>query len=291
MRSRQQSVVLLVACVLFFGRQMLAQQEVTFEILATFDYPEALDTSASGINESGDVVGSFVDGLGQTQGFVRFADGTFSDPIAYPTAQTTYLSDINNTGTMCGSYGLADGTFHGFFLSGSTFTNFDLHARNTYLRGVNDAGNFCGTTIDQAFVSIDGTLTMFAIPRWEIMDAYGINNLNSVVGGAVRYPQIEYSFRRDADGKLIWPIRAPGFANTGMFGVDDNGRMVGFVTHPDMNTQAVLLRPSHRFAYFAYPGAIFTEFNDINNHGQICGIYHSPDGKSHGFIVLVRRDD
>jgi hypothetical protein len=289
MRSRQQSVLLLAACVLFFGRQMLAEQEVSFEILASFDYPEALHTFPTGINESGVVVGSFINGLNQTQSFVRFANGTFSDPIVYPTAQSTYLSDINNTGTMCGSY-ILDGRYHGFFLSGSTFTNFDLDTPNTLLRGVNDAGNFSGTTIDRAFVSIDGTLTMFAIPRQAIMDAYGINSLNQVVGGAVHGREIEYSFRRDADGKIVWPIRAPGFANTGMFGVNDKGRMVGFVTSLDAPTQAVFLRPSHRFAFFSYPGAIFTEFTDINTGGKICGTYHSPDGKAHGFIVLVRGD-
>ena len=156
---------------------------------------------------------------------------------------------------------------------------------------MNDAGNFSGTTIDQAFVSIDGTLTMFAIPRQAIIDAYGINSLNQVVGGAVHGAEIEYSFRRDADGKIVWPIQAPGFANTGMFGVDDKGRMVGFVTSVAAPTQAVFLRPSHRFAFFAYPGAIFTEFTDINTHGQICGNYDSPDGKEHGFIVLVRGDN
>ena len=291
MRSRRKFALVLAACVLFFGEQILAEPEVTFKVLATFDYPGALETSPGGINESGEVVGSFVNELGYSQGFIRFADGTFSDPIVYPGAQSTYLSDINNTGIMCGSYTLGDGIFHGFFLSGSTFTNFDLHTRNTYIRGVNDAGNFCGTTIDQGFVSIDGIVTMFAIPKQAIVEAYGINNLNQAVGGAVRYPQIEYSFRRDPDGRFVWPIRAPGFANTGVFGVDDKGRMVGFVTQPDTYTQAVLVRPLYRFDVFAYPGAILTEFNDINTHGQICGKYDSPDGKSHGLIVLVRGND
>ena len=292
MRSRQQSVLLLAAGILFFGRQILAAPEVTFEIVTSFDYPGALDTSPSGINESGTVVGSFVNGLSQVQSFVRFADGTFSDPIMYPGSQSTYLSDLNNTGTMCGTY-LLDGTYHGFFLSGSTFTNFDLHTRtgNTLLRGVNDAGNFCGDTIEKAFVSIDGTLTMFAIPKAAITGACEINSLNQVVGSEVHGPEIEYSLRRDPDGKIVWPIRAPGFANTGMFGMDDKGRMVGFVTSLDAPTQAVFWSPSHRFAVFAYPGAIFTEFNDINSHGQICGNYDSPDGKQHGFIALVRADD
>jgi hypothetical protein len=269
---------------------MLAGHDVTFVILTSFDYPGALATSPSGINESGTVVGSFANELNQIQSFVRFDDGTFSDPIVYPTSQSTYLSDINNTGTMCGSY-ILNGAYHGFFLSGSTFTNFDLNTPNTLLRGVNDAGNFCGTTVEQAFISIDGTLTMFAIPRYAITDAGGINNRNQMVGGAVRYPQIEYSYRRDPDGKIVWPIRAPGFANTGMFGVDDKGRMVGFVTSLDGPTQAVFSRRSNQFTVFTYPGAIFTEFTDINSHGQICGNYDSPDGKQHGFIALVTTDD
>jgi len=269
---------------------MLAEPDVTFEILTTFDYPGALDTYPSGINERGVVVGDFHNEANQTQGFIRFADGTFSDPIVYPNSQSTYPSDINNTGTMCGSY-ILNGTYHGFFLSGSTFTNFELDTPNTLLRGVNDAGNFSGTTIDRGFVSIDGTLTMFDIPKQVIIDAYGINSSNQVVGGAVHGAEIEYSFRRDPDGKIVWPIRAPGFANTGMFGLDDKGRMVGFVTSLDGPTQAVFLRPSHRFASFSYPGAIFTEFYDINSGGMICGGYHSPDGRAHGFIVRVRADD
>lgn len=287
MKSRQWSVIALAACVLFCGRQIIVGQEVTFEILTSFDYPGAVSTSPGGINDSGVVVGSFVNAVNQTQGFIRFADGTFSDPIAHPSARSTYLSDINNTGTMCGSY-LTDSTYHGFFFSGSTFTNFDLNAANTLVSGLNDAGNFCGTTIEQAFVSINGTLSMFAIPKAAITEADGINNLNQAVGGAARYPQIEYSFRRGPSGKLTWPIRAPGFANTGMFGVDDKGRMVGFVTSPAAPTQGVFLRPPDRWAYFAFPGASFTEFHDINSHGQICGEYDSPDGKQHGFIVLVR---
>jgi hypothetical protein len=278
--------------VLFFARQMLAAPDVTFEILATFDYPGALETSPSGINESGTIVGSFVNGFNQVQSFVRYPDGTFSDPIMYPNADATYLSGLNNTGTMCGTY-LLGGFYHGFFLSGSIFTNFDLNTPNTLLKGVNDAGNFCGTTIDQGFVSIDGTLTRFDIPQQAIVDAYGINNLNWVVGGAVANHgyEIEYSFLRRPDGKLRWPIQSPEFRNTGMFGVDDKGRMVGFVTDLTAPTQAVFLRGTDQFTCFVYPGAIFTEFTDINNRGLICGQYDSPDGKQHGFIVSVRAND
>ena len=293
MGSRRHWVLVLATWVLLFPRQIEAAQEVTFEIMASFDYPGAVGTAASGINDEGIVVGTFVNELNQTQSFVRFADGTFSDPIIYPGSESTYLSDLNNTGTMCGSY-LLDGRYHGFFLSGSTFTRFDLDGPNTLLRGVNDAGNFSGTTIDQGFVSINGTVTMFDIPMQAIIDAYSINNLNQVVGGAVAVHgfEIEYSFRRGPNGVLIWPIRAPGFRNTGLFGLDDKRRMVGFVTNLDGTpTQAVFLRAPNQFTFFTYPGAIFTEFSDINNHGEICGEYDSPDGVEHGFIARVTPAD
>ena len=293
MGSRWRFVVLLLAVwMLFFGPQMQAATGVTFQVVTSFDYPGALDTSPSGINESGTVVGSFVNGFNQVQSFVRYPDGTFSQPIVYPNAQSTYLSGLNNTGTMCGTY-LLGGFYHGFFLSGSIFTNFDLNTPNTLLKGVNDAGNFCGTTIDQGFVSIDGTVTRFDIPQQAIVDAYGINNLNRVVGGAVANHgyEIEYSFLRRPDGKLRWPIYSPDFRNTGMFGVDDKGRMVGFVTDLDAPTEAVFLRGTDQFTYFVYPGAIFTEFTDINNRGLLCGQYDSPDGKQHGFIARVRDEE
>jgi uncharacterized membrane protein len=287
MKQRQRLALLLAACVLFFGREILAEQEVTFEILARFDYPGGSNTFVSGINDRGDVVGSFVNKeLNRAEGFVRFADGTFSDPIVNPAGRSTYPSGINNNGTICGSYNLADGaTFRGFLLSGSTFTNFDFGAPNTYIRRVNDAGNFCGTTLDQAFVSIDGTLIMFAIGN-RTTDAWGINNLNQVVGGSTRLAT-EYSFRRDADGSIDSPIKAPGFANTDMFDIDDKGRVVGFVVDSDANTQGFLLRPGHRFAFFSYPGASITEFLGINNHGYICGTFGDANG-SHGFVVRVR---
>jgi hypothetical protein len=289
MKPRQRLALLVATCVLFLARQLLAEQGVTFEILASFDYPGASDTYPAGINDLGEVVGPFYSqSLNQTQGFVRFADGTFSDPIVNPAGRSTLPWDINNNGTICGSYVLADGvSSRGFLLSGSTFTNFDFGTPNTYLRGVNDAGNFCGSTVEQAFVSINGTLTMFAIRNAGITDAWGINNLNQVVGVAARLTT-NASFRRDANGRIDWPIQAPGFVNTNMFDIDDKGRMVGYVQNPDTSTLGLFLRPPDQFSFFSYPGATSTEFHDINDRGRICGIYYSADFRAHGFIVRVR---
>jgi hypothetical protein len=72
-----------------------------------------------GINDTGDVVGSFTDepGTGRgISGFTRYADGTFSPPIVYPGAFQTVLTGINNNGTAVGFYSTETPTAtHSFF--------------------------------------------------------------------------------------------------------------------------------------------------------------------------------
>ena len=296
MKSWRRFVLLVAVSLVFLCRQMFAQQEVTFEILGSFDYPGAVDTYATGSNDRGDVAGYFLHSTNRHQGFVRFADGTFSEPIVHPDAINTNVRDINNAGTMCGFYSLLDGTYRGFLLSGSTFTNIDVGWDNTFVTGVNDAGNFCGYTETesgqaQAFVSIDGTITTFSVPRTSVTRAEGINNLNQVVGWTVDHFGNGNGFRRDADGTLNWPIRAEGLINSFIFGLDDKGRMVGSGRSDPETGHLLFLRPSHRFAFFDYPGAPGSLFYGVNNRGQICGYYQSADFRAHGFVVRVRRAD
>ena len=110
--------------------------------------------------------------IGVTRGFVRFSDGSFSAPIVDPndTVGFTEGRGINNSGTVCGDYATSDGNDHGFFLSGGTFTEYDVPgALSTDVLGINDAGDFTGTFSDdngtfQAFVSVGGTITSFSVP-------------------------------------------------------------------------------------------------------------------------------
>src|SRR5207244_7467371 len=99
------------------------------------------------INERGDIVGVFIDSLGVTRGFVRFSNGSFSAPIVDPndTVGFTEGRGINNSGTVCGDYASPDGNNHGFFLSGGTFTEYDVPvAVSTAVLGIKDLGVFIG---------------------------------------------------------------------------------------------------------------------------------------------------
>src|SRR5262249_35096617 len=120
----------------------------SIEVISTFDYPGTGNlTLPQKINERGDIVGEFIDSSGVVRGFVRFSDGSYSDPIVDPsdTVGFTEGRGINNARLVNGDYVISDGTTHSFFLSGSTFTEYDVpNTVQTNLLSVNDAGDFTG---------------------------------------------------------------------------------------------------------------------------------------------------
>ena len=188
---KQKQIFISILAVLFVVPLMgtFAQQAAnsgSIEVITTFDYPGAGNlTLPQKINERGDVVGEFIDPNGVTRGFVRFSNGSFSDPIVDPndTVGFTEGRGINNSRTIAGDYVISDGTLHSFFLSGGTFTEYDVPgAVQTNLLSINDPGDFTGgfdpdgSGVFQAFVGRGGTLTTFSVPGSLSTFAYEINN-------------------------------------------------------------------------------------------------------------------
>jgi hypothetical protein len=145
----------------------------SIEVITTFDYPGTGNlTLPQKINERGDIVGEFIDPNGVTRGFVRFSNGSFSAPIVDPndTVGFTEGRGINNSRTVVGDYASSDGNIHSFFLSGDTFTEYDVPgAATTVVLGINDAGDFTGgfdpgSGIFQGFIGRGGTITSFNVP-------------------------------------------------------------------------------------------------------------------------------
>src|SRR5262252_834395 len=176
MKPKQIFISILAVLFVFPLIGTLAQQAPnsgSIQVITTFDYPgTGNQTLPQKINERGDIVGIFLDSLGVSRGFVRFSNGSFSAPIVDPndTVGSTQGRGINNLGTVCGYYSTSDGNDHGFFLSGGTFTEYDVPgALSTDVLGINDPGNFAGDFSDddvttQAFVNVGGTVTSFSVP-------------------------------------------------------------------------------------------------------------------------------
>lgn len=292
--------ICLLTSLLLSSVDIFAQPEaITIDILTTFDYPASGNsTQPQKISDRGDIAGLFVDSSGGTRGFVRYKNGTFSAPIIEPsdTANYTTARDVNDSRLICGEFGTsADGTYHGYFLSGATFTQYDVTgATSTFLLGINDAGDFSGafdigSDPRQGFVDIGGSVLAFSVPDALSTIPYAINNSDQTAGRYTDTGLAQHGFFRDADGNLTFPIDPPGSTLTTLFGINDSERMVGRFVDGSGITHAFLFQMPNKFFVYDFPGATFTSFNGINSAGIICGRYEDSSGIGHGIVARVRR--
>jgi uncharacterized membrane protein len=301
MKPKQIFISILAVLFVFPLMGTFAQQAAnsgSIEVVTTFDYPgTGNSTEPQKITESGDIVGIYLDSLGVSRGFVRSKNGTFSAPIVDPndTVGFTEARGINNPGTVVGDYATADGNNHGFFLSGGTFTEYDIPgALSTDVFGINDAGDFAGSfTYDNvtglAFVSVGGTVTSFSVPAATATLAYDINNSKKlVVGYYIDASGILHGYYRDANAALHFPIDPPGSVETILFGLNEKNWVVGRYADSSGVTHGLFFVPPNNFFTFDYPGSTFTSLNGISTQGNICGRYVDASGIAHGFIAQVR---
>jgi uncharacterized membrane protein len=112
------------------------------------DGPDPSGTVPFGINDIGEVVGTYVGvndtGMQGMHGFVRSPKGVFTS-IDVPEASFTVAEGINNAGTIVGVYG-DDKGLHGFVRSPKgVFTTIDLGAKeDTEINSINAKGEIVG---------------------------------------------------------------------------------------------------------------------------------------------------
>jgi VCBS repeat-containing protein/probable HAF family extracellular repeat protein len=111
--------------------------------ITTLQVPGSIATTANGINDAGQVVGSY-DG----HGFL-LQSGNYTT-IDVPFATNTVAADINDSGQIVGWYADAGGDTHGFVYDGGAFATIDnpLGVNGTFVRGINDNGDIAGWYTD-----------------------------------------------------------------------------------------------------------------------------------------------
>jgi hypothetical protein len=271
---------------------------ISIELITTFDYPgTGVSTQPQKINNKGDIAGIFNDASGIRHGFVRFRDGSFSDPITDPNDQggLTEGRGINNARLVCGDYlDVNTGNYVGFFLKGGVYTDYIVPGSSwTLVLGVNDAGDFCGSDVpasglQSGYVSINGTVTEFAVRTATNTLAYQINDADVSCGYWTDPNGITHGFFRESNGRIRSPIDPAGSQGTIVFGNNDDNWIVG--RYPDSSgvTHAFLFIPPKRYITYDYPDATFTSFNGINNDGMITGRYEIA-GVGHGILLQATR--
>ena len=151
---------------------------ITFTI-SLIDVPGSAGTTAIGINNASQIVGSYADSKGQEHGFLD-TNGTFTT-LDFPGSTFTEATSINNVGQIVGSY--SGGTF---LYQNGTYTPLNLPFPIGSKLAINDVGQTAGTSRDlRAFLYANGQVT-FLPPYNSISSpysfAYGINNAGAIVG-------------------------------------------------------------------------------------------------------------
>jgi hypothetical protein len=281
-----------------FAFAQQAPDSVSIRVITTFDYPGiGNSTLPQKINDAGDIVGVYNDSSFVGRGFVRFANGNFSAPIVDPNDTCNYTEGrgINNSRLICGDYqNGSDCLFHGYFLVGGNFSEFDVpDSLSTEVAGVNNVGDFCGdftdaTGLTQGFVSLGGTITPFSVPGATLTIASQLNSSNQAVGTYIDASGIYHGYWRGNNGALHFPIDPPGSTLTILFANNDSNWMVGRYVTADGVTHGLFFVAPNRFFTFDYPGSTFTSFNGINAQGLISGRSRDASLISHGIIARVR---
>ena len=108
--------------------------------------PGASYTTPTGINNSGQIVGTYQIGSGAPHGFLRNADGTYTTFDVPGSASGTRAAAINNNGVIVGSFGTGSSIAHGFVRTADgNFTTFDPPGGyRTYISAINDSGLVAG---------------------------------------------------------------------------------------------------------------------------------------------------
>jgi probable HAF family extracellular repeat protein len=272
-----------------------AAQDVTYTF-ETIDPPDSELTILSGINNAGEIVGTYRDADKVIHGFL-FSEGEFTI-IDYPDATTTFAAGINDEGQIVGNYADSEGTAHAFLLVNGEFTDVDLPDATT-ASAINNAGEILGTyssddDIAHAFTLIGEEFTTIDYPDMPNTFGNGINDAGYIVGD---------TYCDSCDKRPAFVLQDEEFAGiefpeayaSGAKDINNSDIIVGNYYEADssqfgydaLKPRGFILDPDGNFTPIDFPDAKGTSPNAINDDGVIVGFYRDADNKSHGFRAIL----
>ena len=259
--------------------------------VASFPYPAPF---ATGINDSGQIVGFMAFGGGAgfgTEGFVDTGGNftTFNVPGAYGgylgLGGGTVANGINNSGQVVGYYyNSTASNVQGFLDIGGIFTTISVPgAISTTATGINNSGQIVGNAGSSGFLDSGGVFTTISAPGAIFTTVTGINDSGQIVGNAGSSGFLD-------SGGVFTTISVPGAFETTVRGINNDGQIVGYYYTTSAPFVPVgFLFSAGNFTSFVYPGsgADGTHATGINDNGVIVGYVPEPGTFALAALCLV----
>ncbi|MFC4909488.1 hypothetical protein [Actinomadura gamaensis] len=215
---------------------------------STIDHPKATGeanseglsgTFASGVNDRGEIVGSYVGAHGVIHGF-RYARGGFT-AVDVAGARETWPFGIDDRGRMTVQTVRPDGSQPQYLLDG-------------------------------------GEYTPVAFPGAGLSIVHRLTDHGVIVGVYLDSPEAtrQHAFLLDRGAYTRFDV--PGAQYTGLNAATDGGVLTGYYVPEGSTTGHGFLTRGGRITSFDAPGAAGTTAYDINDHGQIVGSGFPPTG-------------
>jgi probable HAF family extracellular repeat protein len=204
---------------------------------STIDPPGSISSNPGGINDLGQIVGTYEDDNFHWHGFL-YSSGKYITIDAIGSIYT-YVSGINDSGQMVGSYEDSSSHFHGYLLKSAKssfhpphYTTIDPpNSIDTYIYAINASGQIVGYYNDghqdHGFLYSHGNYTTIDPPGSTNSYVSAINASGQIVGYYWDNNNQSHGFIY-TDGSYIIVDLQGNPAVTWMNGINDSGQIVGF---------------------------------------------------------------
>jgi hypothetical protein len=271
-----------------------ASAETQFTVIDDPNAPVGF-TQPLGINEAGDIVGTYRAGTTPADPLHGFLlrGGSYTT-IDEPNARgVTVAMGINTQGDVVGLF--SDGGVlgsHGFLLHQGTYTTIDAPGGGGFTAavGINAQGVIVGRYQDapggalHGFSLIEGHFNKIDAPQASgLTNVFGINDRGDVVGAYSDAPTLMHGFVLHSSGGSFETIDVPKAAGlTVATGINNRNDVVGYYQDRAGATHGFLLRNGHYATIDGPNGVGTTQAFGINSGGDIVGTYSPP---KEGFLL------
>ena len=256
-------------------------------------YPGSTWTEASGINDVGQVVGTYTDTAGIAHGFL-YQNGVYTK-MDYPGKAHNYAFGINDAGTIVGSFSevMPRGPYHASLRVGSTWSEFDFPGNETDGRAINANGDIVGIynagfgTPDHGFLKVGDNYTSVDYPGASLTYVFGLNDAGWVTGtyrdgtGLLK----GFAYKDGAYTSIVYPTATETYIG----GINNLNAMAGWKVEGGKVSGFVTTAGKFRPVIVPFTNAANTRARAINDLGQVIGTYTATGECSVGcsFIATV----